>query len=850
MLSLKEIQQRSSSRNLYSPNERPLELKVVVHSAALGEAGQESLVVVYFEGEGEDTPSLLPDEDGSALVGCSAVAPCDQGLCVWEARFSTAVETGAGRLLLFVVADDPERESHRVLGVCSLDLRELKSVPRAFSRPLAADPELPGAPSLSMSAHLEKRDKYVRVLSRREEAVGTDWTQEVLQKTRALVGELNSPEPLRRALLDSPLVRDKTLFLLEQVRDMLVDAQQLATGTEPPPLPCAIAAARGESAGATRILCGPDLTRDEYQRAAPVPGLSLTLFSGADSHTLSGFPSRWALWHWAGAVRMHAHDKGMRARALLQVRRGDSGAPAAYVCELSSDLPLELALQDPGSGARVGSVSLRALESVLLSADLEEAQPTAVELGVCAASIFPPSSEGRPLREGSEVSSYLLLRRGASSLRSAVVRGLTPKWLPSRATSLVFGCDLFGSAEDEGFVDAYLFSDGTHAARPVLAGHQRLRVRSLLPDRALQTLIEGGRAHESAHTLDLAAGVQLLMRGAERLQASQGELLVQASLVGRDEAAQPHRLRTRRTAACASPVWEEALTFRAPDCALWAADHVLVEVLAHSFPGGDSVLCSLRLPVADIGLECELSLQLSSSVCADAGTLRLCVHKLSDRTQSRTAVTVVARAHSRNCFNTMFPCDAVPADALGEAEAQLQVERYEATPAVGGLALFRPGAAASRERRRSSMGLALQSVARDAELVLKTRIDGADVVLQSFENQRRSLLPPFAFSAQSLTRTDPPKFSDESGASPSLCVGRLTLLRRVRVGLHEHRARRLRVGGRLDPRQGALRVRPGRLDLRLLLRYVARLRILASLTQWQASCSRTTRRARRAAPPR
>lgn len=197
--------------------------------------------------------------------------------------------------MVYLVSEDLLKQSPKVLGYAEALIADVGVNKSArLLRQLIGEDSLECKASITFSIAVENRDKYVRILAQTEDQQSLVFTQKLLQQVKHEMYSLNSPEPIRSAMLNSQLIREAPLVRIEMVRDLLYDAQQLTSKDAKPLCPFKNTQPRSMICSATRIFYNQymEANQEKCIRISPMNGIAMRLNLVADGYIFC-FPNRY-----------------------------------------------------------------------------------------------------------------------------------------------------------------------------------------------------------------------------------------------------------------------------------------------------------------------------------------------------------------------------------------------------------------------------------------------------------------------------------------------------------------------------------------------------------------------------
>ena len=766
----------SSSRLQALASERPFELRLSLHLAELSQdmcarlpAAEECylLALLLPEELGSEQWSDCSDLEarGATLVGCSSASPVRQFSCLWEEVLTAGLESpGAGlRLALCLMSEDPASGAHVSLGQTEVPLSTL--VVNRSQRLRRALETSSGARegALLFSLVLEKRERFVRILGTDESAALSGIGRATLKRAEEELAESQASEPVRVALLGSPLLFDEPSPPRHLLRDLLCDVQELLA--QEPRYPYTHTQPRLPLISATHIdLRSPSPAGGE--RVAPIEGFVLRL-SAASGLTVLRMPSRLMLWKWAAVIRSHlaaTFGETPELRDVLSLER--DGAASRVVCSLSPKAPRRLVCRAADSDALELDLELASLDSLDVSCDHPSVGNSSLVVNLVAASLNPANSSNRSslqsplkvLRGEDSISTFLILRCGASVRRTPARLGAKASWAQGESSAAEPGTSI---AVYSPSLELFLFSDGLTSFHEELAGYVYIPSETLTPPVQVPHANEPHTSFDTTHSLRSSFTLTIFVDRCTDLRAlppDAREVYVRCTVCRWSEGNLDELgvVKSRKVAASRSPVWEESFSLSSSDFELYSADFVMLEVTSKGSYGkaslGQTFLRTDEFPGEMAQRSCPLQFFKDPSL-RDVGRLllrlqRTCGDLTSSTVELRTTVVPT------NPYTTVWPCDVIISSHLEGEDDSMTEAPFVLGPMFDGLALFdRSFSASDKHRRRTSDP-------KGRKFDLSVGSQGADFV-QTFENQRRSRFPPYHFSSKFLKSSDPRKFSDE-----------------------------------------------------------------------------------------
>jgi hypothetical protein len=222
--------------------------------------------------------------------------------------------------------------------------------------------------------------------------------------------------------------------------------------------------------------------------------------------------------------------------------------------------------------------------------------------------------------------------------------------------------------------------------------------------------------------------------------------------------------------AVPDPVWEEELVMSSESCPLHSAEYLLLEVFCKGLYGktsvGQAFIAAADVTFNEVEHTIPLSFFKDQSISSQGlGVLSVRVRRVQEDLRNDTfptsTISLTAVATATNEYSAIWPADAMPSNTpllQGETTTSpTPIESLSCAPTPAGLTFFDNTflTKANGTSRRAS--LAPHHIATMGTQELEDGI----VVLESYENERRGLLPPFHFNSRHLLRTDPKKYTDE-----------------------------------------------------------------------------------------
>jgi hypothetical protein len=533
---------------------------------------------------------------------------------------------------------------------------------------------------IHMNGLLERADAELSVIEWIE--TSPSCAPEVLQKVQLEMVDIGIPEPVKNTILSSQLLKDASPQI-GTIRDLLCDVRELLTGDSAVTLPKHVGV-RSCCISATRIYFRQrlDTTNDDIcTRITPMRDIALRLNTTSGTYIMKT-PNRFVLWMWIGAIRSRASGRHVqRLESQLRLIVGDNEDLVS--CMISSEDPEQIVCVDPVSGIRVLEISLRSVTSIDFSFDHAEAEQNKFEISVLSARVCLKSEEflGRteseiPVktsRDANDITSLVVLQRGAEFFMSVPQKGLAPHWHPDLGPDLVFGASPL--EQRYGCVDAYIFSDGTNAKTPLLIGHAAIRLSSLLQSPKLRGKLECNdcciyeseilvnSAIVAVVLVDRCEGMRELPKECEYIYIrgshadwKNGNIIQSAS-----------RIYSRTLPASLDPIWEdEELLFSTPVTEVYVRRYILLEVVAKLLIG-EAIFGQAMITIDQLGNEYEeMRLPLTfydhhlPEVVEAKSFLVVRAKKVMRELPGLSSVTLQTKACTNDPLTTMWPCDVIP----------------------------------------------------------------------------------------------------------------------------------------------------------------------------------------------
>ena len=668
------------------------------------------------------------------------------------------------RLALCLMSEDTSSGAHVSLGQTEVPLSAL-TVNRSqrFRRALeTSSGAREGA--LLFSLVLERRERFVRILRTDESAALSGISRATLKRVEEELAECQASEPVRVAMLGSPLLFDEPPPPRHLIRDLLFDVQELLA--QEPRYPFAYTQPRLPSFSSTRVeLRSPSSTGGGC--VAPIRGYALRL-NAASGLTVLRMPSRLRLWKWAAVIRSHlvaAFGTPPDLRDALTLER--DGTQSQVVCSLSSDAPRRLMCRATDSDALMLDLDLDSLDSLDVSCDHPLAAHTSLLVTVIAANLHLTSSNNRSslqsplkvLRTEGSISSFIILRCGTAMKRTSARLGAAASWAQDEASVKEPGTTITVSWPPS--LELFFFSNGLQSFQEELSGYAYIPSEALTLQDQVQDTQGSYNCFDTTHTLRSSVTLTILVDSCTDLQALPSdarEIYIRCAL-GRwseGDLEELGALKSIKVAASRSPVWEESLILSSNDFELHSAEVVMLEVISKGAYGkanlGQAFLRINEFPDEMTQRSCPLQLFNDPSL-RTIGNLFLRVQRTyGDSTSSTVELRTVVTP--TNPYTAVWPCDVVILSLIEGKDDSTAEARFVMGPMYDGITLFDRSFSASDKHRRKASDQKSRKFLRSVGSL------GVELV-QAFENQRRSRFPPYEFAYKFLKSSDPRKFSDE-----------------------------------------------------------------------------------------